>query len=182
MKKQGVVVAIQPLWVLLACALSVHPARAQESAYRRLELAYGISLDVPAHWTVLSQDARKNLAAFGEAMMGNAGVEGPRGHKEALLAVNSAPTPTGATIRVSVTTPPDFTQAELTAMTSADLRDLRGGMRDGFKKLEASGGPHLIEMQAVHIEQLSGHTALVVPYVRRGMNGPSPWQVTQYCV
>jgi hypothetical protein len=34
---------------------------AQSTEFRRIELAYGISLDIPSHWTVLSQDTRKSF-------------------------------------------------------------------------------------------------------------------------
>ena len=82
---------------------------AQSTEFRRIELAYGISLDIPSHWTVLSQDTRKNLRAAGEAMTENAGIEGSNVNKETLLSVNATPEPTGAMIRVSISAPPDYT-------------------------------------------------------------------------
>ena len=100
--------------------------------------------------------------------------------KESLLAVNAVPDPTGAMIRVSVTSPPDYTQTDLAAATPADLKEVGSEMKNAFGKLEASGGPKIIEMQPVRLENLNGYNVLVMPYVRAGINGRSTWQVTQY--
>ena len=170
----------QLFYAFVAFVLLSHSAFAQDTSFRRVQLAYGISLDVPSHWTVLSQDNRRNIGAAGQAMTDNAAIERPSGRKESLLAVNAAPNPTGAMIRVSVTSPPDYTQSDLAAATPADLKEVGTEMQGMFTKLEASGGPRIIEMQPVRIEKFNSYRVLVMPYVRAGANGPSPWQVTQY--
>lgn len=165
---------------LFAFILLAQTVLAQEPVFRRVQLPDGISLDIPSHWTVLSQDTRKNIAAFSKSMTDNAGVEGDSNQKQNLLAVTSTPKPSGAIIRVSVTAP-DFTQADLAATTPADLKEARTELLETFKKLEASGGPKIVEMQLVRIEKFdSTRRALVIPYIRFGMNDQSPWQVTQY--
>ncbi len=97
-----------------------------------------------------------------------------------MLAVNATPDPTGAVIRVSVTSPSDYTQADLAAATAEDFTEATGEMLKLVRQLEASGGPKIIEMQPVRIEKFNEQTALVIPYVRAGILEPSPWQVTQY--
>lgn len=164
----------------VACALLGHSAFAQDTSFRRVQLAYGISLDIPSHWTVLPQSTRRNIVAAREAITSNAGIEGSSGRKEKLLAVNATPDPSGAMISVSVTSPPDYTQADLAAFTPADLKEIGTGLQSMLKKLETSGGPKIIEMQAVRIENLKSHRWLVIPYVRAGIKEPSAWQVTQY--
>lgn len=166
--------------LVIASALFGHSAFAKETSFRRIDLAYGISLEIPSHWTAFSQETRKNISTAGEAMTNNAGIEGPSGRKENLLAVNAVPNPTGAMIRVSVTSPPDYTQADLAAATLRELEELRTEMKDLFEKLEASGGPKVIEMQPVRIERFSNYYGLVMPYIRAGIDGRSTWQVTQY--
>lgn len=168
------------LATFVAITLLAHPAFAQDTSFRRVQLAYGISLDVPSHWTVLSLENRKNLGAASQAMTENAGIEGPSGRKESLLAMNATPNPTGAMIRVSVTSPPAYTQSDLAEATPADLKELGAEMLQRFRQLEASGGPKIIEMQSFRIEKVNNYRVLVMPYVRAGANGPSPWQVTQY--
>jgi hypothetical protein len=166
---------------MLAFAVCAEPALAQDATFHRVKLPDGISLDVPSHWTVLSQDARKNLAASSQAMQDNAGIESAPGERKGLLAVNATPSPTGAMIRVSVSEPADFSQADLATWTPSDLKEIGTELLSTFRKMEPSGGPRIIEMQAVRVEKFNAnYRALVIPYVRAGASGPSPWQVTQY--
>lgn len=158
------------------CAQSVS---AQDAAFHRLQLPYGISLDVPAHWAVLSMEDRKNLDAATQAILESAGAEGPAGRKESLLAVNATPSPTGAMIRVSVTSPPEYSQSVLAMANSTDLKEVAAEMLKMFRQFEAAGGPRIIEMLPARIEHLNEHRALVMSYVRTGWN-ESAWQVTQY--
>ena len=113
-------------------------------------------------------------------MTDNAGIEGPSGQKESLLAINATPNPTGAMIRVSVLSPSDVTQSDLGEATPEDLKEIGDEMLKLFRQLEVSGGPKIIEMQPVRIDLLNNYRVLVIPYIRAGVNGPSPWQVTQY--
>jgi hypothetical protein len=167
-------------FLLAAIILASGPALAQTGDYRRLQLSYGISLEVPTHWTILSQSTRNNLQAAGRAITENAGLEGSNGGKENLLAVNAAPAPTGAMIRVSVTRPPDYSQADLALATQADLKDLASELLMNFKRMEASGGPKIIQIQPARIEVHNKYRVLVLPYTRHDNVGPSAWQVTQY--
>lgn len=165
---------------LVAVILACSPAAAQTGDYKRLQLSYGISLEIPSHWTILSQSTRNNLQAAGRAAAENAGLEGLGGKKENILAVNSSPVPTGAMIRVSVTRPPDYSQADLISAAPADLKDVANEMLMAFKKMEASGGPKVIQVQTVRIEIHNKYRVLVLPYTRHDKFGPSSWQVTQY--
>ncbi len=169
-----------PFFMFVVISIFGHSAFAEDTSFRRVELPYGISLDVPSHWTILSQDNRKNLRAAGQAMIDNAGIEGASGRKESLLAINATPNPTGAMIRVSVTSPPDYTQDDLAAISSVNLKEISAEMLNMFRQLEASGGPKVIEMQPARIEKIRNNRILVMPYVRASINSPSSWQVTQY--
>lgn len=166
--------------LLLTSAAFCQLASAQTGDFKRLQLANNISLEIPSHWTILSQSTRSNLESAGRAVADNAGVDGGSGRKENLLAVNATPNPSGVMIRVSVTKPPEYSQADLSAATAADLKESGAELLKIFKQLEASGGPKIIEMQPVRIEKFNGQLALVMPYVRTSKFGPSPWQVTQY--
>ena len=155
-------------------------ALASDEAYKRVQLPHGISIEIPAHWTVLSDDARKNNAAGGQAMLDNAVIESEPGRKKTLLAVNAVPSPIGAMIRLSVTSPPSFSQSDLLAAKPNDLKEIEQEMLNMARKMEASGGPKIFKMQAVQIEPFNKSRALVTRYDRLSVNGPSPWRVTQY--
>lgn len=167
------------LWLVLV--MFAVPAFAKDDAYKRVSLEHGISIEIPAHWTILSTDTRNNLAASSQAMMKNADIEDDIGEKKGLLAVNATPKPAGAMIRVSVVMPPYLTQSDLASATPHELKEAEQGMLDVAKKIEASGGPAIINMQPVQIESFSNiYRALVFRYERKGVNVPSPWQVAQY--
>ncbi|TXH96992.1 MAG: hypothetical protein E6Q75_06055 [Rheinheimera sp.] len=168
------------LCALIFLTLFGYKALAQDDSFRIVQLAYGISLDVPSHWTVLPLETRKNLGAAGQALLDNEGIGGPSGRKENLLAINATPDPVGATIRVSVTSPGDFTQSDLLAASPEDLKVVEAELLKMFRQIETSGGFKVIEMQPVQIGQINNYQMLVIPYVRTGINSPSPWQVTQY--
>ena len=163
---------------LVAQSLPIH---ARDDAYRLVQLEHGISIEIPAHWTVLQDDTRKNLAASSQAMLENAGIdEGVTGQKKGLLAANATPSPTGAMIRVSVTTPPDFTQSDLAKATTSELKEVEQELINLFRRMEASGGPSIVKMLPVKIEPFNNQRAMVIRYIRKSPNGPSHWQVTQY--
>lgn len=167
-------------FLLVAVTVVCNPAAAQTGDYKRLQLSYGISLDVPSHWTLLSQSTRNNLQAAGNAITENAGLESKGGRKENILAVNASPAPTGAMIRVSVTRPPDYSQADLASATPADLKNLANEVLIVFKKMEDSGGPKVIQVHPGRIEIHNKYRVLVLPYTRHDNFGPSSWHVTQY--
>lgn len=128
---------------------------------------------------ILDQATRSNLRASRKAITDNAGIDGPSSRKESLLAVNATPDPPGATIRVSVS-PAEYSQADLAAITKADLMDIGVELQATLKKTESSGGPKLIQMHPVRVDTVNGYRALVFSYTRQGVIGPSPWQVNQY--
>jgi hypothetical protein len=165
---------------LIAIAALPATAVAQDRSFQRVQLPHKISLEIPSHWNVLSVETRKNLTATGEAITEGAGIDAPRG-KESLLAVNATPAPTGAMIRVSVIAPPEYTQADLAAITPADLKDARLEILSLFRKAEAAGGPKILGVQEFRVERLNSQSlSLVMPYIRASAQGPSPWQVVQY--
>ena len=127
----------------------------------------------------MSQATRSNLAAAGSAAMESAGRGSSAGKKETLLAASS-PDPAGAMVRLGVTVPPDFSQADLASATPSDLKEMEDALLKQYRKLEGSGGPTIIEMQRARFETMGGRRALVISYRRSSLAGPSPWQVVQY--
>jgi hypothetical protein len=167
-------------YLLIAITLFVGSASAQNTSFRSVQLAYGISIEIPSHWKVLSQETRQNLRAAHEAMTKNADIEDLSRETQSLLAVNATPDPASSIIRVSVTTPPEYTQADLVAATAAELNQMRLELSDMFKKYEAYGGPKILGMQTPRVEQINNQLALVMSYTRTDLISPSPWQVAQY--
>ena len=115
---------------LLFLLLLANRSYAQTDDYKAHTLKHGIRIDVPSHWTVLESDVKKNINLTGRAIAGNSGVEEEESKKETLIAVNATPSPTGAMLRVSVTTPAPFTQADFANFGVAELAAVRDVMRE----------------------------------------------------
>lgn len=164
------------------CAALSQSAHAQQGSYTRVELPQHLSIEVPSHWKVLPRASRANVAAAGRAMMESAEQDASTGKKETLLAVNATPEPSGAMVRVSVTRPPEYSQEDLKAATTSDLKELEVELSQVYRKLEAAGGPTVIQMHPVRLETVAGRRALSISYRRTSAAGPSPWQVVQYKV
>jgi hypothetical protein len=170
----------KPLFLLLFLLFFTAPAPAQETALRRLALAHGISLEIPAQWDVQPPQTSKALEATREALTGKAGVENPRGKKEELLAASATPAPAGATIRLNVSSPASFSQADLATTGPEGLQALHAELLVTFQKVEAAGGPKILDVQTPRLERINDHLALCIPYLRAGAPEKPPWEVTQY--
>ena len=161
-------------------ALIGSPTFAQSNFFHRLELANEISIEIPNQWEVLSHQRKEQIRDAASEIIDNAGIAKDNGEKQCLLAVNAIPEPTGAMIRVSVISPPDYTQADLAEATSDDLELVRVELQNMSMKLAASTGLRKFKYQPVCVEKINGCLALVIAYVRPSIIGPSPWMVKQY--
>jgi hypothetical protein len=140
--------------------------------YANIKLKHGISVDIPNHWNVLEAATISNIRAHAEAIDGL-----NRENKETILAVNSEPQPHVAQVRISAVIPGSFTQEMLLNTTQKDLDDLKSEywkVFSGLKKIK------IINIDSVEIENVGGHNALIISYIREGMVEPSPWMVTIY--
>ncbi|HEY7713658.1 MAG TPA: hypothetical protein VIE90_04090 [Candidatus Binatia bacterium] len=171
---------LKPLLLVLLFPFLASRAPGQETR-RRVDLKHGLSLEVPVEWSVQPPpQIRKDLERTRETLTEKAGIEKPRQKKEELLAVNSTPAPAGAMIRLSVSSPARFAQADLSATGPAGLSALRSELVVTFKKLEAAGGPKVRDVQIPLIEQINDHLAVCIVYLRAGAPGMPPWEVKQY--
>ena len=164
--------------VLLVVASTV---LAKETAFRHLELSGGISLDVPTHWHILSLQTKKNIVAASEAILSNSGIKEKTDNHQKLLVVNATPSPTGAMISVAISSPSDFSQADLINSTESDLKSFELNSLNEFKASESFGGPTIIKMLPARIDIVNKRHALVLSYIRKGVNNPEiPWKVELY--
>lgn len=166
----------------LLCALVFSVLNANlafaEPIHRTL-LTDGISLEIPPQWIVLSQEQRKNVPKLYKALSDKTGIEGESGRIAVLLV--TSPKSLGANIRVTVQTPPNYSQNDLATITSEELNNATAMIRSNFDKLAAASGYKIIEMQPVRVEWINHHRAFVIQYVRSNRIGDtSPWLVTNY--
>lgn len=167
--------------ILLLFLLFTDTLYANDNLFKPLVLPNNIYIEIPSHWTVLPNDIRKNIAVAGESMLKNNGITNYENYqKERLLSVHSLPEPNGVVIRVSFMTPAEYTQQDLENMTSQDLHSGAQELLDTFKKMGSSTALKVIEMNDFKVEELNQQKALVISYLREGVNKEPPWQVLQY--
>lgn len=179
MKKSRLVVLFTSVMIFMAS----FSATSQDRSFSRITLHDGMSLEIPSHWQLLSQDARKTIRAAGDSVSNKAGYGDLTG-KTTLLAARSTPAPTGAVVRVSATPSNDLTQKSLASFSKDNLTALTRATASGLKAAEAAGGPKIIKVDPVRIDTIDGQRAMAISYLRRSVEKGSeePWRVMQYKV
>ena len=76
---------------LIISILLNQSAIAQTHSFTKIKLAYGISIDIPSHWHIVSDDNRKNIDAASQGLAENSGFEWPSSRRENLLTVIASP-------------------------------------------------------------------------------------------
>lgn len=160
--------------VLLAPSIS-----AIEPPFQRVHLAGAVSIEYPSHWFVIDADSRNNLVLSGHSALELAGV-GVTSNKVRVFAANSTPSPTGAMIGLSLSWPPEYSQADLAVATPEELDYLASDCWEMMKSAEPVSGLSVLEVQGVDVEHIGGDLALVFRYRRASQIAQSPWQVTHY--
>ena len=152
-----------------------------QSDYTTHRLSYGISIDVPAHWSILESDVRKNINLTGKAIAKDSGVDEELA-KETLIAANATPSPSGAMLRVSITRPSPFSQADIANPTPEELEAVKDMFQSQFKAAEAHGGMKLVRLNSAEVKTGNGRKALVLSYARKSVDGTTDWNVLYYRV
>lgn len=169
------------LFMVAVLTLWANVATAANSNYQHVAIGEGISIEIPKHWVVHSIVEKKNFAAAGEASMRSAGIDNESaGDKNTLLAVSALPTPSGAKIRVSTISPPEFTSAELAATTAKELKESRADWLSAMSKSVSAIGEKLLALDTPRIDKINGRSALLIEYRRTDPRSPSPWTVRMY--
>lgn len=160
------------------------------SNYRRIDVGARASLEVPHHWHIRGLDARRDLAAAGEAVLQSA-----RPDEVVFVASLSAqsPAPVGGIVRVSYipTEEPEYWLDQVGVVAS--VRDDRAGsiqaLNDVFgqemelaaEAMKKNAGFELLSHGPADIEKINGFYALTYTYRRTSTSGQdSAFRVTQY--
>lgn len=164
----------------LIFALLVFPATIlAESNFVPVKLPRGIQLQVPKGWWLLGKDHNRLIETSAEAAMDLSGIWLPDSQSTNLIAANSMPRTTYAAVRVDSTTPPSVAPREVTAATSADLKELGDETRANFEKILPLQGNRLLQFIGVRKDRISGYPAIVTEYRRSGPKGPVVVQINQ---
>lgn len=148
------------------------PVRADDSHFTTVKLPHGIQLELPKTWWLVGKDYNAVIETLTQAVLDLSGIDPSAGSDVVLIAANSMPLTTYAAVRVTYTTPPVASPAELRAATPADLKELDGEMASQLRRLLPQQRLELLNYLGTTIESLDGHPSMVAHYRRTGPKGP----------
>ncbi len=150
------------------------------SNFVTIKLPRGVQVQIPKGWWLLGSDQLRLIATVVEATMDRSGVTVPDGDDQTitLLAANSLPTTTYASVRIKSSRPASFTRADLVALTPSDLAQMLREQKRGLETALLFQGLRLLDLLNVRQDRLAGYPALVMEYRRTGPRGPVWVQLT----
>jgi hypothetical protein len=152
---------------------------AGNSNFASVKLPRGIELQMPKGWWLLGPDIDRMIQTSIEATFDLSGMSLPDGQQINLIAANSMPRSTYATVRVDSRIPPSIMPSEFTSITATDIREMETEIRKTIQKMLPFQGNRLIEFIGVRIEKISDYPTIVTEYRRTGLKGPVFVQLNQ---
>jgi hypothetical protein len=107
-----------PLSIFTICAfLLLTASNAQTSRFEQYNLKYGISIEIPKHWTIIDKQVMNQIDSNTELL-----TQVPQGDNDIIIAANYiVSNKTLATVRVSVRTRSTFTQDNIKSMSQSEI-------------------------------------------------------------
>jgi hypothetical protein len=149
------------------------------SNFTEVRLPRGVTLELPNGWWLLGDDLNRAIDTAAESALDLSGITLPPGDEVVLVAANSMPRSTYAAVRVTSTTPPSFSDAELDSLTLDDMPAVQAEMAKMLELVLPQQGLQILSPVVVKIGTLAGHVALVTEYTRSGPKGPVWVQISQ---
>jgi hypothetical protein len=159
-------------FVFVAIMLSTGVLADNDSNFASVTLPRGIQLEVPKGWWVLGPEPRQLIQTTVEATMDLSDIDMSDRQTKSLLAANSLPTSTYATVRVDSVIPPSMTHSEFSSITPSDIREMKTLMREMLQKELPQLSYKLLDFYGVRTEKVSGYPTIVYEYRRSGPKGP----------
>jgi len=147
------------------------------------DVGAGVQIEYPRHWHILTNDEISNTQSHGAAIAAEAGVvvEG----RQTLFAINSAPQPSGALMRLSTTFPATVTQSVLEqAIQSGQEDELLQSIHDEFSSrfppIMAQAGITVSAIEPPEAVSVAGRPAVLIKYKRTSAVDGGLWEVRMY--
>jgi hypothetical protein len=149
------------------------------SHFVSVKLPRGIELLLPRGWWLIGPDLNRLIEMSSEAALDLSGIGLPEGQRTNLIAANSMPRSTYASVRVDSTVPPSAAASEFSALRTADLNELQKEARANLLKSLPLQGNQLVNFNGMRIDKISGYPCVVTEYSRTGPQGPVIVQLNQ---
>ncbi len=167
-----------------AYVLTEAPAEyGQDPTFYGRELDEGNHVEYPSHWYALSENQSADVTVRASTI---ARVEGLAAEgKRTLLAVNATPQPTGAMIRVSVTSPATITQSELEqairhGRQAELLQSVHEEFASRFPSMMARAGVTVSDISPPQFVTVAERPAMLITYRRTSAVDGALWEVRLY--
>lgn len=151
----------------------------RKSKFVSVKLPRGVELLVPKGWWLLGKDLLQQIETSLEAATDLSTIEVSKARKVNLIAANSLPAYTYATLRIDSSVPPSVSTAEAAALGSIELTEMAREVLPHLEKQMELQGNRLIEYLGTRIERVSGHPTIVTEYRRTGLKGSVFVQINQ---
>lgn len=142
-----------------------------QAPFAAVKLAQDVSIELPKAWWLIGKDFNDVIQTSAHAMLDLSGLEKSGDAETVLVSANSMPKTTYASVRVTFSTPPIGTPAEVRMMTKADLDEMANVMKDNMTKTASEGANKLIEFHGCSVVEVDGCPSLMVRYRRSGPHG-----------
>lgn len=155
------------------------PAIGQSTAFKRVQVTDGPTVEYPAHWTLADDATIQNRVHASQAIADAAGVDLSGFQRRNRVIIESLPRPNTAQIRASIVTPQQYSESDLRNASPEYLQSLKRGFEEISREQSATSTVKVQKVGAVRVEKIAGRYALVVPYTRTSEANPDVWQVEQ---
>ena len=134
------------VFLSLGFVLFLSVANAEPSSFVPIKLPRGVEVQLPKGWWLLGSDYNQLIKASVEAALDLSGIGMGDGSDTNLIAANSMPRSTYASLRIDSTIPPSALPQEIQSLTRQDLLELTPYMEKEFKKLIPYQGNQLLDL------------------------------------
>ena len=163
------------LWVgvsILALGMQGQASAGEPSTFVRLKLKEGISIEIPRTWWHLDANLMTMIQTSVEAAIDVSGLPLDAASGDTILAANSMPRSTYASVRISVQRPPTLSQEEARAATPESLDAEVNSSLDALRTMLGAQGLQLLQTLPSSRGEIGGVPYVESSYRRSGPNGP----------
>lgn len=152
--------------------LTILSSFASAANFIDVKLPRGVGIQVPKGWWVLTDEHNQLIDATAEAALEVSGIEQPEGTEVVLIAANSMPRTTYASVQVTSTTPVVVPISEISSMTATDVKQYGADMHAMLKKTLPQQDLYVLNFYGTSLVYVSGYPTLISKYRRTGPKGP----------
>lgn len=168
------------LSLLFAALCVAAPKVFGESSLVPIKLPRGVQVQLPIGWRLLTTNDLELVQTSVNAAMDLSRLEIPnRQESTNLIAANSMPSTSYASVRIDSISPARFRPADVRAATMADLKAFEEGMHDELSRTLPLQDFRLLQMIGVRKDIIAGAPSIVFEYRRTGVNGSVFVQINQ---